>query len=110
MNKTKWKNKSISSLLANFLRVVIFAVAAILILISLTNIEKSSSQEGKLILQESLRRAAVSCYAIEGSYPSSLDYLADNYGVIIDEKKYEVHYEVFASNIMPVITVVPMED
>ena len=40
-------------------------------------------------------------------YPPSLDYLADNYGVVVDREHYIVHYDVFASNIMPDIRVVP---
>ena len=48
--------------------------------------------------------AAVNCYAIEGFYPADLSYLEDNYGLIIDER-YNVFYEVQASNIMPSVSV-----
>ena len=58
--------------------------------------------------QDSIRRAVVSCYAIEGRYPDTYEYLAENYGLTVDEKKYTVHYEIFASNIMPEITVTPV--
>jgi hypothetical protein len=62
-------------------------------------------EEGAVTLQKSIQRASVQCYAIEGRYPSSVDYLVKNYGIQIDEKKYAVFYEGFASNIMPDITV-----
>lgn len=55
-------------------------------------------------VEEAIRKAAVQCYAIEGSYPT-LDYLVQNYGLIINESAYYYHYEIIASNIMPVIAV-----
>ena len=60
--------------------------------------------------QETLKkaRASVQCYAIEGRYPPSVEYLEENYGVMINRKKYHVFYDGFASNVMPDITVVPV--
>ena len=57
-------------------------------------------------LEDSLRRAAVACYATEGIYPPDLDYLTQHYPVQIDEERYAVFYEIFAENLMPDITVV----
>ena len=45
------------------------------------------------------------CYAAEGVYPPTLEYMEEHYGIQIDRQRYTVHYEVFASNIMPDITV-----
>lgn len=56
-------------------------------------------------LEETLRRGCVACYAAEGTYPTSLDYLKERYGVQIDEERYTVHYFAFAENLMPDITV-----
>ena len=58
------------------------------------------------IVQESIMRAAISCYALEGAFPPTYAYLKENYRVYIDEDKYAVHYLIFASNMMPEITVV----
>ena len=44
------------------------------------------------------------CYAIEGRYPPSVEYLEENYAVQINRKKYNVFYDGFASNVMPEIT------
>ena len=49
----------------------------------------------------------MSCYAAEGSYPQNVQYLADHYGVQIDEKKFVVNYSIIGSNTMPYIEVVP---
>lgn len=67
---------------------------------------KAERAESARVLEDSIRRAAVSCYAVEGRYPDSLDYLTENYGVYVDETDFVVYYEVFASNIMPDVTVI----
>lgn len=63
------------------------------------------SEQGKTKLEEAVRRAAVACYAAEGAYPPSIEYLEEHYGLTVDESRYIVHYEVFADNILPDITV-----
>ncbi len=56
-------------------------------------------------LDSSIRKAVVTCYATEGVYPPSIDYLKENYGIQIDEERFMVFYEVQGSNLMPNITV-----
>ena len=65
--------------------------------------------EGARTLQNAIMRACVQCYAIEGRYPPGVQYLEDEYGIRIDEERYAVFYSGFASNVMPDITVVPLE-
>ena len=62
-------------------------------------------ENGLETTEDNLRRGAVACYALEGSYPDTLDYLMEHYNVTVDESKYIVYYSIFASNIMPDITV-----
>ena len=64
----------------------------------------SSAAQTELV-QNAVRRAAVTCYAVEGAYPSTLDYMKRNYGLIYDEENYFVYYNAFATNIMPEIRV-----
>ena len=56
--------------------------------------------------ERAVREAAVSCYALEGAYPATYEDLKARSGIAVDEEKYAVFYEIFASNIMPEITVV----
>lgn len=65
--------------------------------------------EGAQTLRQGITRACVQCYAIEGRYPPSVEYLTERYGIQIDEDKYNVFYSGFASNLMPDITVIPIE-
>jgi len=84
----------------------LLAVAVLLVfLTSLSNLEQGRSEEDKRQLEDALRRASVACYAAEGIYPPNLDYLREHYGIQIDETRYMVVYDVFASNLMPDITV-----
>ena len=74
----------------------------------LTAINEKTGTEREKTLQEAVRKASVQCYAIEGRYPSSVDYLEENYGLQIDKDSYAGFYEGFASNVMPSITVVKL--
>lgn len=103
------KSGAIHRVLSN-VRAVIPTAAAIVVvcgafIYGIRDAGKTGSDEGKRLAEESIRRAVITCYAIEGSYPSSYEYIKKNYGVAIDERKYQVVYSIFASNIMPDITV-----
>lgn len=56
-------------------------------------------------VRNAVQSAVLTCYAVESAYPSSLDYLKENYGLAYDEDAYIVVYDAFASNIMPGIRV-----
>lgn len=88
---------------------VMIAAVLLLFLTGLSNLDRDSSEEGRQQLEDALRRAAVACYATEGVYPPNLDYLKEHYGIQVDEEHYAVFYEVFASNLMPDITVLERE-
>lgn len=85
--------------------VIFVAIIAILFfaVFSLSDISQTSDTE---LLYKAINRAVVSCYAIEGRYPESLDYLIEKYGVIINDDRYLVHYEVFASNVKPSVRII----
>ena len=43
-------------------------------------------------------------------YPPSVEYLEEHYGIQIDRDKYAVFYEGFASNMVPDITVIKLDN
>ena len=59
-----------------------------------------------LLSCSTIRHYATTCYALERSYPSDLEYLQKNYGLILNEDQYSYHYDAFASNILPDIKVI----
>ena len=75
----------------------------------LFNLETDRQSEGKRQLEDAVRRSAVACYAAEGIYPPNLEYLEEHYGIQVDRERYTVVYEVFASNLMPDVTVLENE-
>lgn len=84
----------------------LLAVAVVLCFLSgLSGLSEGHAGRGRQQLEDALQRAAVTCYAAEGFYPPSVDYLTAHYGVQIDHSRYAVSYVVFAENLMPDITV-----
>ena len=93
-------------LLTTVLELVFVLAVVIILTVSIRNVSAQSIDEGKTQLETSVRRAALACYAAEGIYPDSLQYLEEHYGLQIDRNAYSVHYDAFAENIMPDITVI----
>jgi len=88
---------------------VLFTVAVMgMIVFGLRQTEESSRAEGLRVLEDSIRRAVVICYAVEGRYPSSIEYIEEHFGIFIDRTRYAVHYNIFASNLLPDITVIEL--
>lgn len=81
------------------------ALAVAALLLAVGNLSEGNTAEGRDRLEDAVRRAAVTCYATEGIYAPTLDYLEERYGLQIDEERYTVYYDIFAENLMPDITV-----
>ncbi|MCL2544893.1 MAG: hypothetical protein FWE77_03125 [Clostridia bacterium] len=91
-----------------FLSALGLALIVLLSVSLLNQAEERVQGEQQAILESALRRASVTCYALEGRYPATLDYLIEHYGVVIDEGRFVVFYNVFARNVMPDIQVNPI--
>ena len=86
--------------------IVPLAVAVVLMFTTaVSNLQEGQQSEGRQQLEDAVRRGAVACYAAEGIYPPTLEYLEEHYGIQVDRERYTVAYAVFASNLMPDITV-----
>lgn len=79
------------------------------LLTALSAVERGSGEQGRQLLENAIRKTAVACYAAEGAYPADVAYMETHYGLQVDERRYLVFYEVFASNLMPQITVIERE-
>ncbi len=107
--KTKVRRRSpLDAFKGHLLAIYFFAVIFGMFLGGITNVETSSEAESKRVLEESVHKAIISCYAIEGRYPEDVDYLKENYGLIYDEEKYAIGYDVFADNIMPDVYIIDL--
>ena len=84
----------------------VFAVTLALVLTGLSRTGSSVSSGGTQAAEEAVRRAALCCYALEGAYPESYEYLKANYPPGISETLYVVHYTAVAPSLMPELAVV----
>lgn len=89
----------------NILTLLFTFAVLICFLSAFSTLRQDHSIQDKQQLETALTRSAVACYAAEGSYPSDLQYLEENYGVQVNKELYTVKYEFIASNLMPDITV-----
>ncbi len=85
---------------------VVALMLAVWFFTALGGVQQGTQAQEKRQLEIALRRGAVACYAAEGFYPPSLEYLCQHYGAQVDESRYMVFYEVVAENLMPQITVI----
>ncbi|EDS71576.1 hypothetical protein NE604_12065 [Anaerofustis stercorihominis] len=107
MKKSIYKENGIFSLIkSNLFGIILFLFIFIFIISGINSLGSKSKDEEMKIAKDSINKAIVSCYAIEGKYPKDFDYLAKNYGVHINEDKYKVNYQIFASNIFPDVTII----
>ena len=97
------------SAIFRWLAALLAALCLVLFITSLASVDRQQGEEGRQQLETALRRAAVACYAAEGIYPPTVEYLQEHYGVQIEEERYIVFYEIFANNLMPDITVLEKE-
>ncbi len=98
----KKRSKGLVSILAT---VVLFVVVLIVLTVGTSSLSGSADAQGLAATKNAIERATVLCYATEGFYPPGLSYLEKNYGIQVDHTRYAVRYEVYATNIMPTITV-----
>ena len=57
-----------------------------------------------------MERNIVHCYALEGFYPPSLEYMEEHYGLTYDKTLFIVNYQPIGTNIYPDYTVIRKED
>lgn len=90
-----------SRIIKPVLVLVIIAVIIIAAVFSLRAYGIDMELKGLESAEHGLTRASLQCYALEGRYAPSYQYLCDNYGVAIDDSKYTVIYTYKGVNMMP---------
>ena len=97
------EDKRVAKGLAATLAVFALLLAAALFLFR--GIDRVSEEEQTALVRDAVRGALVTCYAVEGSYPTDVAYLKEHYGLDYDAQRYMVSIDAFASNVMPVVRV-----
>lgn len=104
-----YKTKRTVSQLGILAMVMLFMVFMIYFYSGITSMSDEVKTSDAKMLQNALENAVVTCYAIEGSYPESLEYIEEHYGIVIDREKYLVDYQSDMINMKPVIAVYTIE-
>jgi hypothetical protein len=60
-------------------------------------------------IENTIRRSSVQCFALEGRFPPSLQYLEQNYNLQIDSSRYGVYYEYVDANHPPQIRIITVK-
>lgn len=84
---------------------IIVVALAVLAAFAVITAQASAREQAAVSVRESVLNAAKQCCAVEGSYPSTLAHLEQNYGLVINRNDYLVSYEWFADNILPSVVV-----
>lgn len=84
--------------------------AIFLLLYGVSSIQRTADASQMDSLRRAILRSAVHCYAMEGRYPESLDYIQTHYGIRWDPIKYVVDYEITGANLMPDVIVFSIQD
>ncbi|MCL1976160.1 MAG: hypothetical protein FWG61_08380 [Firmicutes bacterium] len=99
--------KSLKRLLLPICLTVLLFVLA---LYAVQAMHKQMALESLRLTEESVRRTAVQCYALEGAYAPDLEYLIDNYGIRPDVNRFMIFYMFQGDNLLPDITVIPINN
>lgn len=60
-------------------------------------------------LKTAVHRDIVHCYATEGEYPPSIEYIEEKYGLTYDHSRFVIDYQVVGTNILPEVTVLEVK-
>ncbi|MBR4068206.1 MAG: hypothetical protein IKK08_06210 [Clostridia bacterium] len=87
------------------LTVLVFLVMIGVLVYGASTVNTRSESEQMAELEDSVRRASILCYAVEGRYPDNADKLRQYYGLTYDQNKYIVQLDSFATNLLPDIRI-----
>lgn len=91
----------------SFLFPTLLLIGTIFIFIFCTNeLSKNSTSQEYEILDRALSRSITQCYALEGTYPPSLSYLEEHYGLTYNKEHFFVDYQYIGSNLLPDYTII----
>ena len=90
----------------NSLSVILFILLFVLFFIGVSNVGETSLNKQQEGLESALGRCIIQCYALEGKYPDSLEYMEEHYGLSYNKDLFFVDYAPYASNIDPEVTMI----
>ena len=87
--------------------IFLFLIVIILFYLGISSVSQRTDEEEMQFLQKALHQSVTQCYAVEGFYPESLEYLEEHYQITYDHDRFFVDYKPQGENIFPDITIIP---
>ena len=89
---------------------IIIGIGYVLIIVgiayfSFNSASDYSAQEEKRRIESTIQELSLKCYSIEGRYPETINYLKENYGLLVNEEDYAIIYYYEGDNLQPRIEV-----
>lgn len=108
MNNNRFQNPNLRKriLESSNLSIAFFIVVICAFLLGISFLSNSSVRDEKEILTKAINKDIVHCYAVEGFYPPTLDYIENHYGLSYNTDKYIIDYESVGNNIMPNVMII----
>lgn len=86
--------------------IVLFIGFVVLFVIAVDMTGKGNYAREEEALRSAIERDIMHCYALEGYYPPSVDYMKEHYALSYDSSKYIVDYQPIGKNIYPAFTII----
>lgn len=92
------------NLISKIILLTVIFSTVVIVFFSVGKLDSSNSSKEEENIKKIITKALVQCYALEGNYPASIEYLV-KYGIVFNNEKYLYHYEPFGESIPTVILV-----
>lgn len=91
------------------LSVCAFALILGCFYLGVRSLSRDTGRRQRESLERALNQSITYCYAVEGAYPESLEYLTEHYGLTYDHDRFFVDYRISGANIYPDVTILEEE-
>lgn len=89
-----------------YVSLILIVAFIFLCIVNIDGFWEDKQEKSTKSIEAAVKKMALECYALEGSFPPSVDYLKENYGMIVNDDAYFYHYQANGSNMPPDIRVI----
>ena len=90
--------------------VALFLAIFLIFTFAISTVSQKTDQQRMESLHQSISRGIAHCYATQGRYPESLQYLQEHYGIHYNTEEYFVDYQILGENIFPDVTIIRKQE
>lgn len=105
MNRFEQTRQPLRHTIAYLIPLTAFVILLFLFLNGIQSVSDTTLDKQQTSLETALQRSITQCYAVEGTYPPTLEYLIAHYGLTYNPDLFLIDYEYYGSNLLPDVTV-----